>query len=186
MKTNIIHLRPDRLDLPLDPCTQGRLSSAVLTLCGDIPDDIESLAVVVEYRPESSPSEDISGPGSIPSDPGQDLTDPAPTERYTAAATRQDDGTFLAYLAPAYFPTSSDDLKYHVVGTDTRQNPRWLGSGTLSIVDNPANGSHVMPDILPRNLYAYSPTRRCYFKVIATENKYGEIKLTVDETEVHL
>ena len=162
MKTNCVYLRPDRLDLPLDPCCCGRLSSAVITVGGEIPDDIEAIAVDVEY---------IDGDEK---------------KRYTAAGTRQADGTFRVYLAPAYFPAESDQLKYHILGMDAQENPRWLGSGMLRIFDNPADGSPIAPDILPRNLYAYSPTRQCYFKVIASENENGEIRLDVDETEVHL
>lgn len=161
MKTNFIELRPDRLDLPLAPCACGRLSSAVITVGGEIPDDIEAIAVDVEYM------------------------DGDEKKRYTAAGTRQADGTFRVYLAPAYFPAESDQLKYHVLGMDAKENPRWLGSGMLRIFDNPADGSPIAPDILPRNLYAYSPTRKCYFKVIARENEYGEIQLDVDETPVN-
>lgn len=160
MKTNFIKLRPDRLDLPLAPCACGRLSSAVVTVGGEIPDDIEAIAVDVEYM------------------------DGNEKNRYTAAGTRQADGTFRVYLAPAYFPAGSDQLKYHVLGMDTNENPRWLGSGMLRIFDNPADGSPIAPEILPRNMYAYSPTRKCYFKVIARENEYGEIQLDVDETPV--
>ena len=106
-------------------------------------------------------------------------------KRYTAAGTRQADGTFRVYLAPAYFPAESDQLKYHVLGMDAQENPRWLGSGMMRIFDNPADGSPIAPEILPRNLYAYSPTRKCYFKVIARENEYGDIQLDVDETPVN-
>lgn len=166
MKTNIIHITPDRLYNPLEPLAVGKLSSSVLTVTGDIPDDIAALAIVVEYMDTSGASPQIA--------------------RYVAHGTRQGDGTYRVYLAPAYFPAANDALKYHVVGTDSNENPRWLGSGTLRIFDNPADGSSVAPDILPRNLYAYSPTRQCYFKVIAKENELGEIQLDVDETEVHL
>lgn len=162
MKTNYIELHPDRLDLPLDPLACGRLSSAVATVGGEIPDDIDGIAIDVEYM------------------------DGDEKKYYTAAGTRQADGTFRVYLAPAYFPAVSDQLKYHVLGMDAQENPRWLGSGMMRIFDNPADGSPIAPDILPRNLYAYSPTRQCYFKVIAKENEYGEIQLDVDETEVHI
>lgn len=161
MKTNFIELRPDRLDLPLDPLACGRLSSAVITVGGEIPDDIEAIAIDVEYM------------------------DGDEKKRYTAAGTRQADGTFRVYLAPAYFPAESDQLKYHVLGMDAQENPRWLGSGMMRIFDNPADGSPIAPEILPRNLYAYSPTRKCYFKVIARENEYGDIQLDVDETPVN-
>ena len=162
MKAQHIRIRPDRLNAPLATCNVGKLSSAVFIIEGDIPDDIEAIAVDVEY---------IDGDEK---------------KRYTAAGTRQADGTFRVYLAPAYFPAESDQLKYHILGMDAQENPRWLGSGMLRIFDNPADGSPIAPDILPRNLYAYSPTRQCYFKVIASENENGEIRLDVDETEVHL
>lgn len=162
MKTNYITLRPDRLNFPLEQCAVGRLSSAVFTVGGDIPDDIQGIAVVFEYE------------------------DGGETKEYVAAGARQTDGTWRVYVAPAYFPNATDMLKYHVIGGDASGNPRWLGTGSLRIFDNPADGDSVIPDVLPRNLYAYSPSRKCYFKVIAKENEYGEIQLDVDETEVHL
>jgi len=164
MTTNHIIIRPDRLNFPLATCNVGRLSSAVLTIGGEIPADIDGLAVQIEYTDATA--------------------NPPATARYTAAATRQADGSFRCYLAPAYFPAASNALKYHVIATDAEGAPRWLGTGNLRILDNPANGSAVAPDILPRNLYAYSPSRNCYYKVIAKENEYGEITLDVDETEV--
>lgn len=162
MNTIHIHARPDRLYMPLEPLAVGRLSSAVATVGGDIPDDIETLAAVVQY-----PDGDSVG-------------------TYTAAGTKQADGRWRVYFAPAYFPTGSQSLRYDLVGTDSQGNPRWLGSGVLRVMDNPSNGSAVTPDVLPRNLYAYSPSRGCYFKVIAAENEYGEIRLDVDETPVNL
>lgn len=162
MKTNYITLHPDRLDLPLAPCACGRLSSAVITVGGEIPDDIEAIAVDVEYM------------------------DGDEKKRYTAAGTRQADGTFRVYLAPAYFPAESDQLKYHVLGTDAQENPRWLGSGMLRIFDNPANGSPIAPDILPRNSYAYNPQTGLYYKIVAEVNDLGEITLSTEQEGVAL
>jgi hypothetical protein len=162
MKTNFIELRPDRLDLPLAPCACGRLSSAVITVGGDIPDDVGNLAIYVEYL------------------------DGGEKKRYTAAGTRHADGTFSVYLAPAYFPAASDALRYHVVGMDDRDNPRWLGSGVLRIFDNPADGSPVAPDIIPRNSYAYNPQTGLYYKIWAEVNELGEITLTTDQEGIAL
>lgn len=159
MKTNYIELHPDRLDLPLAPLAAGKLSSAVATIGGDIPDDISALAVVVEWK------------------------DGQTTSRYTAAATNGG-GFWSVYFAPAYFPAASEELKYHVVGTDKNDNPRWLGTGNMRIFDNPANGSPIAPDILPRNLYAYNPATGLYHKVIAELNELGEIQLAPEQEGV--
>lgn len=162
MKYQHITLRPDRLNFPLECVHVGKLSSAVLVIDGEIPDDVTGIAVDIEYM------------------------DGETVARYTANAARQPDGTFRAYIAPAYFPETSDTLKYHIVATDEQENPRWLGSGSLRIFDNPANGSHVVPDILPRNLYAYNPTTGLYYKVIAEANEYGQILLTTEQEGVTL
>ncbi len=162
MKTNVIQIDPDRLDLPLAPCAVGVLSSAEFTVCGDIPDDISALAVAVEYID------------------GQSVA------RYTAPGTRADDGTWRVYLAPGYFPAKSDGLKYHVVGTDTRGNPRWLGTGLLRVFANPANGSPVAPDVIPRNSYAYNPVTGLYHKIVAEVNDLGEITLSTEQEGVCL
>ena len=162
MKTNIVTLRPDRLNFPLEECPVGRLSSAVFVIVGDIPDDIEGMSVVVEYMDNQT------------------------KRHYIAHATRQADGTFRAYIAPAYFPAVSNALKYHVVGEDEHQHPRWLGSGLLRILDNPADGSAVIPDILPRNLYAYNPTTGLYYKVVAEVNELGEVTVNVDQEGIAL
>lgn len=162
MKTNYITIRPDRLNFPLDQCAVGRLSSAVFTVGGEIPDDIEAIGVRIEYDDDGS------------------------TETYTAIGVKQADGTWRVYIAPAYFPAESTELKYHVIGTDSTGNPRWLGTGCLRILDNPANGSDVRPDILPRNSYAYNPVTGLYYKILAEVNELGEITLTTDQEGIAL
>lgn len=167
MKTNHITLRPDKLGIPLECCAVGRASSAVFTIGGDIPDDIESLGVCVEYL------------------------DGDTVERYTAAGTRLPaaDGnpeTWRVYFAPSYFPAESDALKYHVIGVDASGNPRWLGTGNLRIFDNPADGSGAAPSIIPAGSYAYNPLTGLYYKLIAEQNEYGVITVSVDQTGVEL
>ena len=164
MNTNKITVRPDRLYCPLEPLAVGALSSAVAIIGGDIPDDIESMVLSIEYTDETS----------------------GETAYYKAAATEQADGTWRAYIAPAYFPAASTSLKYHVIGTDSSGNPRWLGTGLLRILENPANGSAEVPDVLPRNLYAYNAKTGLYYKVIAEANEDGEITIAVDQEGVNL
>ena len=77
MKENHITIRADRLARPLETCAVGRLSSAVFIVEGDIPDDTAALAVLVEY---------VSTPAT--------QSTPAEISRYTAAGTRQADGTW--------------------------------------------------------------------------------------------
>ena len=91
MKTNHIELKPDRLNFPLATLSVGKLSSAVLTVGGDIPDDTAAVVVKVEY---------------------------AEGEYYIAAGARQTDGTWRVYLAPGYFPATATAFKYHVYITD--------------------------------------------------------------------
>ena len=166
MKTNHITIRADRLYSPLEPLAVGKLSSAVLTVGGDIPDDVDSLAVVIEYMDNSGAEPTVA--------------------RYTANGTAQGDGTWCVYLAPTYFPECNYMLQYHVVGTDERNNPRWLGSGVLRVLNSPVDGSAVVPDILPKNLYAYNPTTRLYYKVTAEINELGEVSLATEQEGVSL
>ncbi len=47
MKTHIVKVRPDRLNAPLATCFVGKLSSAVFMIVGGIPDDIDTIAVLI-------------------------------------------------------------------------------------------------------------------------------------------
>lgn len=164
MKTNIIHLKPDRLNFPLETCAVGKLSSAVFTICGDIPDDIDALAVEIERTPD------------------QQTHNPRPN--FTAAATRKPDGTFSCYLSPFNFPEIASGLHYHVMGTDTAAptaNPRWLGTGDLRILENPANGSSVTPEIIPADTYVRNPVAGLYHKLVAEVNEDGELSVAIDK-----
>lgn len=164
MKTNVIRLRPDRLNIPLATCPVGKLSSAVFVICGDIPDDVQSLAVQIERTPDP------------------DTHQPRPN--FTAATTRQTDGTFRCYLSPFHFPEIAPDLHYHVMGTDTAAptaNPRWLGAGDLRILENPADGSPVTPEIIPADTYVRNPVTGLYHKLVAEVNEDGELSVAIDE-----
>lgn len=162
MKTNYITLRPDRLNFPLETVDVGRQSSAVLIVGGDIPDDTAALIVKVEYSNGQSPG------------------------YYVAAGTRQADGTFRVYLAPGYFPATTKGLHYHVYITDELDNPRWMGSGALRIIENPSDGSSPAPEVLPKNLYAYNPVNHLYYKIIAEADAEGNITITLDQEGVTL
>ena len=162
MKTNYITLRPDRLNFPLATLSVGKLSSAVLTVGGDIPDDTAALVVKVEYSNGQSPG------------------------YYVAAGTRQADGTFRVYLAPGYFPETTKGLRYHVYITDELTNPRWMGSGAVRIIENPSDGSSPAPEVLPKNLYAYNPVNHLYYKITAEADAEGNITIALDQEGVSL
>ena len=168
MKTNNIKINPDRLDIPLAQCVAGKLSSAVLILYGDIPDDVEDVAVQIERV-----SDEVSGER------------PA---NYSASASEVQGASprsFRCYLAPWYFPEASEDLKYHVLGLDAHGNPRWLGSGALRVLENPSNGSAVTPDLVPVDTYIRNPVTGLYHKLTAAVDEDGNltIKLTDEGVE---
>lgn len=159
MKTNHIELKPDRLNFPLATLNVGKLSSAVLTVGGDIPDDTAALVVKVEY---------------------------AEGEYYIAAGALQADGTWRVYMAPGYFPAIATAFKYHVYITDQYDNPRWMGSGLLRILANPSDGSSPAPEVLPKNLYAYNPVNHLYYKITAETDAEGNITIALDQEGVTL
>ena len=161
MKTNYITLRPDRLNFPLATLNVGKLSSAVLTVGGDIPEDTAALVVKVEYADSQST-----------------------TAYYVAAGTRQADGTFRVYLAPGYFPATTKGLRYHVYITDELTNPRWMGSGAVRIIENPSDGSSPAPEVLPKNLFAYNPVTHLYYRITAEANAAGKITLALEQEGV--
>ncbi len=164
MKENRIRLRPDRLNAPLETCFVGKLSSAVFRIGGDVPDDIDDISVQIGRTADPNTHD--------------------PRKNFTAAATRQPDGSFRCYLSPFHFPDVSDALKYHVLGTDADANPRWLGSGALVVRDCPANGSAVTPDVIPDDAYAYNPVTKLYHKLVAEVDEDGVITVAVEQKGV--
>lgn len=161
MKTHNVKIRPDRLNAPLATCFVGKLSSDVFVIGGDIPDDVDTITVQIGRTPDPNTHQ--------------------PRPNYTAASTRQTDGTFSCYLSPFYFPEIAPDLRYHVVSTDKNGNPRWLGTGDLRILENPANGSSVAPEIIPADTYIRNPVTGLYHKLTAEVNEHGEVTVAVEE-----
>ncbi len=165
MKAQHIKIRPDRLNAPLATCNVGKLSSAVFVIEGDIPEDVNTIAVQIGRTPDPQTQE--------------------PRPNYTAAASETTPAgsaarTFRCYLAPFYFPDEADALEYHIVATDTNDNPRWLGTGPLIVRDNPADGSPVTPEIIPADTYIRNPVTGLYHKLIAEVNDLGEITVAAD------
>ena len=163
MKAQHIRIRPDRLNAPLATCNVGKLSSAVFVIEGDIPEDVDTIAVQIGRTPDPQTQE--------------------PRQNYTAAATEVEGQTprcFRAYLSPFLFPDTSDALEYHVIATDDHGNARWLGTGPLIVRDNPANGSPVPPEIIPADTYIRNPATGLYHKLTAAVNELGEIVIDCD------
>jgi len=161
MKAHNIRIRPDRLNDPLATCFVGKLSSAVFVIWGDIPDDVDTITVQIGRT--------------------EDPDTHQPRQNFTVAANRNADGkTFRCYLSPFCFPDLSDALEYHVMGEDTNDNARWLGSGPLVVRDNPADGSPVPPEIIPADTYIRNPATGLYHKLTAEVNDLGEISVGID------
>ena len=163
MKTIHVKVRPDRLNVALATCAVGRLSSAEIVVGGDVPGDVTALALVVGRT---------------------DGADGKAREPFKVAATKQDDGTWRVYCNPYCFPDVAANLWYSLVGTDGEGNPRWLGTGALRVLANPANGSAVAPSIIPQDCYAYNPTTGKYHKITASLDEYGNISLDVESEGV--
>ena len=163
MKAQHIRIRPDRLNAPLATCNVGKLSSAVFVIEGDIPEDVDTIAVQIGRT--------------------EDPNTHQPRPNFTAAANKVEGQTpriFRAYLSPFLFPDTSDALEYHVIATDDHGNARWLGTGPLIVRDNPANGSPVPPEIIPADTYIRNPATGLYHKLTAAVNELGEIVLDCD------
>ena len=163
MKAHYIKLRPDRLNAPLATCFVGRLSSAVFVIGGDIPEDVDTIAVQI-------------GRTEDPQTHQPRLNFAAAASEIANANPRQ----FRCYLSPFLFPDVSDALEYHIVATDLSGNPRWLGTGPLVVRENPANGSPVVPEIIPADTYIRNPVTGLYHKLTAEVNDLGEITITCD------
>lgn len=161
MATEIhIHLDAGRLNFPLRTIWQGVLSSAVVVIHG-MPADIEGAGIVFGVAPT----------GQTPHDPPV----------YRAVATRQADGTWRAYVSPFTFPTVGLSLEYSVVGADVHENPRWLGTGQLNVVECPANGSSDVPAVVPRDTYIRNPVTGLYHLLTATVDEDGNLTLDLSD-----
>lgn len=160
----MITLVPDRLNLPLPPIYAGRLSSLVVAVSSlGIPNDIVACSLVIERTP------------------GADGSDRAP---FKVAGTLQENGTYTFYCSPWCFQVASERLNYHIMATDIRDNPRWLGSGQLRVRTNPANGTPVEPEIIPADAYAYNPITKLYHKLVAEVDESGTVTIAVEQEGV--
>ena len=108
-----------------------------------------------------------------------DPTSHQPRDPFSVAATRQTDGSFRCYLSPFLFPDVSAALSYSIVAGDTANNPRWLGSGALIVLENPANGSSVVPPIVPADTYIRNPATGLYHLLTASLNEDGELTINL-------
>ena len=165
MKVNRITISADRLNRPLATCFVGKLSSAVFKIGGDIPDDVEGVTVQIGRT--------------------QDPTTQQPRENFVAAATQESNlpaaRSFRCYLSPFNFPDVSDALSYHVIGIDARGNARWLGTGALVVLDNPADGSPVAPEIVPADTYIRNPATGLYHKLTAAVDEDGNLTVALED-----
>lgn len=157
---NEIKIDDSRLDLPLRPLRVGRLSSAVLALRG-VPRDVAAVSVRVGRT----------------ADPGTGEARPD----LSAAADRRDGGRWGCYLSPFHFPDAADGLEYHVVGADENGNARWLGTGTLDVLDRPGGGDAAAPEIVPADTYLRNPSTGLYHRLTAVLNEDGELTVQLDE-----
>ena len=149
-----IRVDESRLNFPLIPVAAGVLSSLDAEIV-DVPDGMEALALLFEY-----------GTG---------------TTNYQAACTKVRDGLWTCYANPYMFPAASDDgsLHYHVVGTDAHGNQKWLGTGQLRVLANPANGSPVVPPVVPADTYIRNPVTGLYHLLTAVVDEEGAITLNL-------
>ena len=124
MKTRV-RIDESRLNYPLTPINAGVLSSHYVELV-DVPDTVQTLGILFEY--------------------GQTA------QTYRAECTREGD-VWNCYAMPFIFPAANvtGTLHYHVVATDDRDNEQWLGTGTLFVHANPANGSERARNTAPKS-----------------------------------
>ena len=149
-----IRVDESRLNFPLIPISAGVLSSLDAEII-DVPYGMVALALLFEY-----------GTG---------------TTNYQAACTKVRGDFWTCYANPYVFPAASDDgsLHYHVVGTDAHGNQKWLGTGQLRVLANPANGSSDIPTVVPHDTYIRNPVTGLYHLLTATVDEDGNITLNL-------
>ena len=155
MKTRV-RIDESRLNYPLAPINAGVLSSHYVELV-DVPDTVQTLGVLFEYG--------------------------ANAEKYRAECSPAGDGVWTCYAVPFIFPAAdvTGELHYHVVATDDRDNEQWLGTGTLFVHANPANGSSQAPDVIPRDTYIRNPATGLYHKLTAAVDEDGNLTVALED-----
>jgi len=154
-----IRVDESRLNFPLIPISAGVLSSLDAEII-DVPSSVESLALYFEY-----------GTGAT---------------NYQAVCDKVRDGLWTCYAMPYIFPATEDTgaLHYHVVATDSRGNQKWLGTGQLRVLANPANGSPDVPPVVPHDTYIRNPVTGLYHLLTATVDEDGNITLNLSDEGV--
>ena len=154
-----IRIDESRLNFPLAPISAGVLSSHYVELV-DVPETVQTLGVLFEYGANAA--------------------------RYRAECSRAGDGVWECYATPFIFPAAdvTGQLHYHVVAVDDRDNEQWLGTGTLFVHSNPANGSSSAPEIIPRDTYIRNPTTGLYHKLTAAVDEDGNLTVILEEEGV--
>ena len=150
-----IRIDESRLNFPLIPIAAGVLSSLDVEIV-DVP-DVESLAVFFEH-----------GDG---------------TTYYQVACAKERVGFWTCYANPYVFPDANATgvLHYHVVASDVCGNQRWLGTGQLKVLPNPANGASEAPPIVPRDTFIRNPTTGLYHKLTAAVDEDGNLTVALED-----
>lgn len=107
---------------------------------------------------------------------------PGRAEPFRAAGVRERCGVWRVYAMPWCFPAASDGaLEYQVIGTDAEGGRAWLGTGTLTVRANNAQGSADAPEIIPADTYVRNPVTGLYHRLTADVNEHGEVTVAVEE-----
>lgn len=133
MRETHIIVNADRPNLPLTPIVVGANCAASAVVEGFIPHDVEAIAIEIERTPDGE----------------------TPRPNFSVNATRFECGTFGVYFNPHCFPDVTCALRYHVIGTDTHRNTRYLGSGLLRVLACPA-GQSVPPPVGAQGVFLES------------------------------
>ena len=158
MKTRV-RIDESRLNFPLAPIAAGVLSAHYVELV-DVPEHVQTLGMLFEHGNNA--------------------------EIFRAECSRAGDSIWNCYAMPFIFPAAdvTGELHYHVVATDDRDNEQWLGTGSLFVHKNPANGSSDAPSVIPKDCYIRNPITGLYHKLTAGVDEDGNLTVALEEEGV--
>ena len=104
-----------------------------------------------------------------------------PRAPYVAVATRQEDGLWRCYLTPLCFSDIADNLRYDVIGFDSRNYARHLGYGRLTVQVSYLTADGELPDIIPQDTYIFNPQTQLWHKLTAAIDEAGVITCDVEQ-----
>lgn len=162
MKTINVKINPARLAIGLASVTVGARSSAVFTICGNVPNDLRGISILFERTA-------LDGVARAP---------------VMCSGELQTDGTWRVYCPALTFSDIADDLKYQVIGIDEMEDKRWLGTGKLTVLENLAEGCGMMQTVLPPETYVPNPATGLWHRLTAAVDEFGNITINVDENGV--